>query len=221
MTFPYRDGTYGAQVQHLTASEMRTWRAYFALKPEESVQVALRGTRRDGLGHLQRPLLQVRRPLQRQRPHGNEVLPRSRPNQPRRGRGREPPCGHCGVVFPTAEHCQTHALTIKDRSAGGSTYNTHNVVLEAVANSARYVGAAYSVGATCNGVRNTDANCRLGAYTKPDGTRCVKHADIAFLNMPHGAFNAQRVYGDITHRAVVGMTAGRNRSIEMAPQDKY
>ena len=118
------------------------------------------------------------------------------------------PCGHCGVVFPTAEHYQTHALTIKDRSAGGSTYNTHNVVLEAVANSARYAGAAYSIGATCNGVRNTDANCRLGTYTKPDGTRCVKHADIAFLNMPQGAFNAQRVYGDITHRAVVGMTAG-------------
>ena len=50
--------------------------------------------------------------------------------------------------------------------------------------------------------------CRLGTYTKPDGTRCVKHADIAFLNMPQGAFNAERVYGDVTHRAVVEMTAG-------------
>ena len=29
--------------------------------------------------------------------------------------------------------------------------------------------------------------------------------DIAFLNMLQGAFNAQRVYGDITHRTVVGI----------------
>ena len=33
----------------------------------------------------------------------------------------------------------------------------------------------------------------------------MKHADIAFLNMPQSAFNAQRVYGDVTHRTVVGL----------------
>jgi len=41
VTFPCRDGTYGAKVQPLTASEMRIWRAHFARKPGESVQVAL------------------------------------------------------------------------------------------------------------------------------------------------------------------------------------
>ena len=116
------------------------------------------------------------------------------------------PCGHCDAVFPTAEHYQAHTLTIKAGSAGRSTYNTHNYILEAVANCARAVGAAYSVGATCNGVGNTDFTA--WASTKPNGTRCVKHADIAILNMPHGAFNAQRVYGDVTHRSVVVMTAG-------------
>jgi hypothetical protein len=67
---------------------------------------------------------------------------------------------------------------------------------------------AYSVGSTFRGVRNNDANCRLGTYTNPNGTQNVKHADIAFLNMPQSAFNAQRVYGDVTHRSVVGMAAG-------------
>ena len=41
VTFPCRDGTYGAQVQPLSATEARTWRAYFARKPGESVRVAL------------------------------------------------------------------------------------------------------------------------------------------------------------------------------------
>jgi hypothetical protein len=45
-------------------------------------------------------------------------------------------------------------------------------------------------------------------YTNPNGTRNVKHADIAFLNMPPSAFDAQRVYGDVTHRTVVGFSDG-------------
>ena len=36
----------------------------------------------------------------------------------------------------------------------------------------------------------------------------MKHADIAFLNMPPSAFDAQRVYGDVTHRTVVGFSDG-------------
>jgi hypothetical protein len=118
------------------------------------------------------------------------------------------PCGHCGTTFPTAEHYQAHALTIKKGSAGGSTYNTHNYILEAVANCARAVGVAYSIGSTFRGTRTNDANCRLGTYTHPNGEQSVKHADITFLNMPKSAFNAQRVYGDVTQRAVVGMAAG-------------
>ena len=54
------------------------------------------------------------------------------------------PCGHCGVTFPTAEHYQTHALTVRAGTAGGSTYNTYNHILEAVANCAKAVGVAYS-----------------------------------------------------------------------------
>ena len=49
---------------------------------------------------------------------------------------------------------------------------------------------SYSVGATCNGVRNTDAKCRLGTYMETNGTQRVKHADIAFLDMPHSACTA-------------------------------
>jgi len=118
------------------------------------------------------------------------------------------PCGNCDTAFPTAEHYQVHALTIKAGSAGGSTYNTHNHILEAVANCAGAVSVAYSVGSIFHGVRNKDANCRVGTYTDPSGARHVKYANIAFLNMPQSAFNAQRVYGDVTHRSVVRLADG-------------
>ena len=118
------------------------------------------------------------------------------------------PCGHCNDIFPTPEHYQTHALTITDGTDGGSTYNTHNRILEAVANCARAAGAAYSVGATQHGIRNHNANCRLGTHTNINGAQTATYADIAFLDMPQSAFNAQRVYGDVTHRAVVGIHNG-------------
>jgi len=126
------------------------------------------------------------------------------------------PCGHCGVTFPTAEHYQTHALTVTAGTAGGSTYNTHNHILEAVANCAKAVGVAYSIGTTFQGVRNADGNCRLGNYTDRSGARHEKYADIAFLDMPQSAFNAQRVYGDVTHRTVVGIRGGDPAPVHLA-----
>ena len=126
------------------------------------------------------------------------------------------PCGHCGVTFPTAEHYQTHALTVRAGTAGGSTYNTHNHILEAVANCAKAVGVAYSIGTTYQGVRNADGNCRLGNYTDGHGVQHEKYADIAFLDMPQSAFNAQRVYGDVTHRTVVGTRGGDPVPVHLA-----
>ena len=126
------------------------------------------------------------------------------------------PCGHCGVTFPTAEHYQTHALTVTAGTAGGSTYNTHNHILEAVANCAKAVGVAYSIGTTFQGVRNADGNCRLGNYTDRSGAQHEKYADIAFLDMPQSAFNAQRVYGDVTHRTVVGIRGGDPVPVHLA-----
>ncbi len=126
------------------------------------------------------------------------------------------PCGHCGVTFPTAKHYQTHALTIKAASAGGSAYNTHNHILEAVANCAKAVGVAYSIGSTFHGVRNADGNCWLGSYTDRSGAQHVKYADIAFLDMPQSAFNAQRVYGDVSHRTVVGTLGGNPAPVHAA-----
>jgi hypothetical protein len=61
------------------------------------------------------------------------------------------PCGHCVTVFPTAEHYQAHALTIRAGCAGGSAYSTRNYILEAVANCAKAVGVAYSIGLTFDG----------------------------------------------------------------------
>ena len=58
------------------------------------------------------------------------------------------------------------------------------------------------------GIRNADGNCRLGTYTDRSGAQHEKYADIAFLDMPQSAFNAQRVYGDVTHRIVVGLADG-------------
>ena len=130
------------------------------------------------------------------------------------------PCGHCDTAFPTAKHYQVHALTITAGSAGGSTYNTHNFILEAVANCAKTVGIAYSVGSTFRGVRTNDPNCRLGTYTGSNGAQHVKHADIAFLNMPQSAFKAQRVYGDITHRNVVAAHVRAGAALQVADAEK-
>jgi hypothetical protein len=69
------------------------------------------------------------------------------------------PCGHCDTAFPTADHYQAHALTIKAASAGGSTYNTHNHILEAVANCARAVGRHGSLHVTQPSLRFT---CTVG-----------------------------------------------------------
>ena len=55
-----------------------------------------------------------------------------------------------------------NALTVRAGTAGGSTYNTHNNILEAVANCGKAVGVTYSIGTTFHGVRNADGNCRLG-----------------------------------------------------------
>ena len=87
-------------------------------------------------------------------------------------------------------------------------YNTHNRILEAVATCARAAGASFSVGTTQHGIRNPNANCRLGTHTNANGEQAASHADIVFLDMPQSAFNAQRVYGDVTHRNVVGLSAG-------------
>ena len=126
------------------------------------------------------------------------------------------PCGHCGVTFPTAEHYQTHALTVRAGTAGESAYNTQNHILEAVANCAKAVGVAYSIGTTFHGIRNADGNCRLGTYTDRSGAQHEKYADIAFLDMPQSAFNAQRVYGDVTHRTVVGTRGGDPVPVHLA-----
>ena len=64
------------------------------------------------------------------------------------------------------------------------------------------------IGTTFQGIRNADGNCRLGTYTDSSGAQHEKYADIAFLDMPQSAFNAQRVYGDVTHRTVVGTRGG-------------
>jgi hypothetical protein len=109
------------------------------------------------------------------------------------------PCGHCGDPFPTAMHYQCHAITIKGCTAGGCTYGSHDPILDAVELCAGEAGTAYSVG---------DGDCKAGKYTTSSGALAMKHADIAFLNLPARAFGAQRVLGDTTIRNVVGVSGG-------------
>ena len=105
------------------------------------------------------------------------------------------PCGHCNDAFPTSEHYQTHALTITDGTAGGSTYNTHNRILEAVANCARAAGASYSVGATQHGIRNRNANCRLGTHTNANGEQVANARRHRFpQHAPRRVQRAARVW---------------------------
>ena len=90
----------------------------------------------------------------------------------------------------------------------GSTYNMHNPVLELVPNCASSnPSAPYSIWLN---VRRCPQHRKLPPVHLHELQRRAEReaADIAFLDVSHSAFNAQRVYGDVTHRAVVGMSAG-------------
>jgi hypothetical protein len=92
-------------------------------------------------------------------------------------------------------HYQFHFLLLKEGTAGGSTYGSHNHILNAVALCAGEAGLAYSLGENDN---------NAGTYTTTSTANVTtthsKHSDIAFPNMPADAFKAQRVLGDVTLR---------------------
>ncbi len=111
------------------------------------------------------------------------------------------PCVHCDTAFPSDKHYQVHALTIVAGSAGGSTYNcsksrTVRSPSASLTRSARPSLASSSTTRTADTAPTRTATARrLSAHRQ----RIPQHAQ--------GALNAQRVFGDVTHRIVVGMTA--------------
>ena len=84
-------------------------------------------------------------------------------------------------------------------------YGSHNFILKAVEEAAGDAGVVYSVGTTVRGRRTQLADCRVGTIAGPDGTRHDKFADIVFPDMTACGYRAQRVYGDITLRNVIGL----------------
>jgi hypothetical protein len=99
-------------------------------------------------------------------------------------------------------------------------YGSHNFILKAVEEAATDAGVVYSVGTTVQGRRTQLADCRVGTIAGPDGTRHDKFADIVFPDMTACGYRAQRVYGDVTLRNVIGLLHNditvRNRAYSRA-----